>query len=240
MRQVILDTETTGLKPEDGHRIVEIGCVELIDKVPTGRTYQVYINPERIMDDENISIHGITNEKAATCPKFKDVVDEFISFIKDAEILAHNSDFDKKFLDAELLRANKGELWSHTKKVTDTMKLAKGVYPKQKNGLDALCTRLGVDNSERTFHGALLDAQLLAEVYIKMNEIHTDLDTEVDVEQKNWVRPEIKRYDPSKLHLVSVDNSQEEEENHKKYLTNLAETNKIEPVWNKSKSRLTI
>lgn len=168
-RKVVLDTETTGLEAERGHRIIEIGCVELVDRRPSGRTFQRYLNPERAIDAGAIAVHGITNEFLADKPRFADVAEDFLAFIDGAEVLAHNAAFDVGFLDAELARVegDLGRVADHAT-VVDTLALARQKYPGQKNTLDALCKRLGVDNSQREMHGALLDAHLLADVWIAM------------------------------------------------------------------------
>jgi DNA polymerase-3 subunit epsilon len=168
-RNVVLDTETTGLEVERGHRVIEIGCVELVDRRPSGRTFQRYLNPERAVGAGAVAIHGITDEFLADKPRFAEVAEEFLAFIEGAEILIHNAAFDVSFLDAELARVDAalGHVANHAT-VVDTLALARQKYPGQKNTLDALCKRLGVDNSHREVHGALLDAHLLADVWIAM------------------------------------------------------------------------
>jgi DNA polymerase-3 subunit epsilon len=168
-RQVVLDTETTGLEVERGHRVIEIGCVELVDRRPSGRTFQRYLNPERLIDAGAVAVHGITDEFLRDKPNFSDVAADFLGFIEGAELLIHNAAFDTAFLDTELKRAGAalGCVADHSV-VVDTLALARRKYPGQKNTLDALCKRLGVDNSHREVHGALLDAHLLADVWIAM------------------------------------------------------------------------
>jgi len=167
LRQVVLDTETTGLDPSLGHRVIEIGALEVVNRRITGATYHVYLNPDRDIDAGAIAVHGITNEYLADKPRFADVAQEFLEFVRDSELIIHNAPFDVGFLNAELTRLNEGPL-SKFCGVLDTLKLAKEIHPGQKNNLDALCKRYQVDNSGRNFHGALLDAQLLAEVYLGM------------------------------------------------------------------------
>lgn len=177
MRQIVLDTETTGIDPKDGHRILEIGAVELENRQPTGRTYHQYINPQRHIDDEVIRIHGITNERVANEPVFAEIVNDFMAFISGAELLIHNAPFDVGHINAELERLEHnswGKIEAHAK-ITDTLALAKKHYPGQRNSLDALCKRLFIDNSSRTFHGALLDSQILADVYLAMTGGQTGL-----------------------------------------------------------------
>jgi DNA polymerase-3 subunit epsilon len=183
MRQIVLDTETTGIDPKQGHRIVEIGAVELENRRPTGRTYHQYINPNRHIDDEVIRIHGITNERVANEPFFSAIADDFMAFIKDAELLIHNAPFDIGHLNAELARLDHnvwGKIEQHAK-VTDTLAMSKKQYPGQRHSLDALCKRLGVDNSKRSFHGALLDSQILADVYLAMTGGQTGLGLSHDI-----------------------------------------------------------
>lgn len=169
MRQVVLDTETTGLEPELDHRIIEIGCVELVNRRPSGRRYHRYLNPEREVDEGALAVHGISRAQLAGEPRFADVAHELLEFISGAELVIHNAAFDVSFLDNELKRCNGG---THTVaglcRVLDTLALAREMHPGQRNSLDALCKRYGIDNSRRELHGALLDAQLLAEVYLAM------------------------------------------------------------------------
>lgn len=177
MRQIVLDTETTGLDPKSGHRIIEIGCVELIDRKLTGRHYHQYINPERAVDDGAIEVHGITNEFLTDKPVFSRVADEFMSFCEGAELVIHNAPFDVGFIDAELKRLG-APRWQRVVahcSVLDTLALAREKHPGQKNNLDALCKRYFVDNSQRDLHGALLDAEILADVYLLMTGGQTDL-----------------------------------------------------------------
>lgn len=168
MRDIILDTETTGLYPAQGHRIVEIGAVEVANRQMTGRTWHVYLNPDREVEASALEVHGLSNEFLADKPRFPDVHGEFLDFIAGARLVIHNAPFDVGFLNAELARLDMEPVTSHCADVLDTLKLAKELHPGQKNNLDALCRRYGVDNSGRSYHGALLDAQLLAEVFLAM------------------------------------------------------------------------
>ena len=167
LRQVVLDTETTGLDPALGHRVIEIGALELENRRMTGATFHVYLNPDRAIDAGAVAVHGITNEFLADKPRFADVARDFIEFVRGAELVIHNAPFDVGFLNAELKRLDEAPI-STCCGVLDTLRLAKETHPGQKNNLDALCKRYQVDNSDRNFHGALLDAQLLAEVYLSM------------------------------------------------------------------------
>ena len=176
MRQIVLDTETTGLEAGKGHRIIEIGCIELSERRPTGRTFHRYLNPQRLIDDGALAVHGISNEFLADKPRFAEIAAEFLQFIAGAELIIHNAEFDVGFLDAELALTDPalGRIAQHAG-VLDTLALAREKYPGQKNNLDALCKRLNVDNRGRDLHGALLDAQLLTEVYLAMTGGQGDL-----------------------------------------------------------------
>ncbi|TNE33030.1 MAG: DNA polymerase III subunit epsilon [Alphaproteobacteria bacterium] len=166
MREIVLDTETTGFEPAEGHRLVEIGCVELMHQIPTGNTYHVYINPEREMPEEAYRVHGLSDEFLADKPVFADVADAFLEFIGDAPLVIHNAAFDMNFLNAELGWAKKTLL--PMEQAVDTLMMAREKYPGAAATLDALCRRFEIDNSNRTLHGALLDAELLAEVYLEL------------------------------------------------------------------------
>ena len=168
MRQIVLDTETTGLDWRNGDRVIEIGCVELLDRGLTGRHYHVYINPGRGIDAEAVAVHGITEEFLADKPKFADIVADFEDFVRDAELVIHNASFDVGFLDAELDRLGRARLGVLCAGVIDTLKLAKEQNPGKKASLDDLCDRYEIDNAHRELHGALLDAELLAEVFLAM------------------------------------------------------------------------
>lgn len=177
MRQVVLDTETTGLEVRQGHRLIEIACVELVERRLSGRHYQTYLNPERAIDEGARQVTGIEDEFLLDKPRFGDVVDAFLAFIDGAELIIHNAGFDVGFLDAELARAGEGYgRIADRCQVLDTLALARERYPGQRNSLDALCKRLGVDNSARDLHGGLIDAQLLAEVYLAMTSGQAALD----------------------------------------------------------------
>ena len=176
MRQVVLDTETTGLEVGKGHRIIEIGCVELAERRATGRTLHRYFNPGRLIDEGALAVHGISNDFLHDKPRFAELVHEILNFIRGAELIIHNAAFDVAFLDMELALADAahGRVHEHAQ-ILDTLLLAREKYPGQKNSLDALCKRLSIDNSHRELHGALLDAQLLADVYLAMTAGQGDL-----------------------------------------------------------------
>ena len=171
----MLDTETTGLDPSDGHRVIEIACVELFDRRPTGRNFHRYLNPEREIDAVAVSIHGLTVDFLADKPRFADIADEFIEFVEGAELLIHNAPFDVGFLDAEFALAGRPGIGTVCP-VTDTLAMAREMHPGKRNSLDALCERYQVDNSRRSLHGALLDAQLLADVWLAMTRGQDTLD----------------------------------------------------------------
>jgi DNA polymerase-3 subunit epsilon len=198
MRQVVLDTETTGLEPEQGHRVIEIGCVELVNRRKTGRKFHRYLRPDRAIDRAAQHVHGITDEFLAQQPRFAEVVDELIEFVNGAELVIHNAAFDIAFLDAELQRLpGPGRRMCDLCTVIDTLPLARQMHPGQRNSLDALCKRYSVDNSHRELHGALLDAQILLDVYLAMTggqtalilgEV-TEINVSVSHEQATAARP---------------------------------------------------
>jgi DNA polymerase-3 subunit epsilon len=166
MREIVLDTETTGLKAAEGHRIVELGCVELLNRIPTGMTYHVYLNPDRDMPAEAFAVHGLSSEFLRGKPRFSEIVDDFLAFIGDAPLVAHNAGFDHEFICHELKRVARPVI-PHDR-VVDTLMLARRKHAAGPYSLDALCSRYGIDNSRRTKHGALLDAEILAEVYLEL------------------------------------------------------------------------
>jgi DNA polymerase III subunit epsilon len=168
MRQIFLDTETTGLSPDNGDRLIEIGCLEMVNRRLTGDHLHLYVNPERPSSEEAIKVHGITDAFLADKPRFAEVADQLVAYVAGAEVIIHNAAFDVGFLDAELKRIKRDGFRKHVAKVTDSLLMAREMFPGKANSLDALCRRLEVDNSNRTLHGALLDAGLLAEVYIRL------------------------------------------------------------------------
>lgn len=180
MRQIVLDTETTGLDPRQGHRIIEVACIELNSRRLTGHHLHKYINPERDIDAGAAAVHGITLEFLADKPKFADVVSEFLDFVRGAELVIHNAAFDVGFLNAELDRLGMVPIETVCSGVVDTLKMARELYPGKRNSLDALCERYAIDNSHRTLHGALLDTELLAEVYLAMTRGQNSLMIETE------------------------------------------------------------
>jgi DNA polymerase-3 subunit epsilon len=175
LRRIVLDTETTGLEPESGHRIIEVACLEMDGRRATGRHFHRYVNPERAIDAAASQVHGLTAEDLADKPKFADIAEELLEFVEGAELLIHNAPFDVAFLDAELARLGRPALGTVCT-VSDTLAMARDLHPGKKNSLDALCDRYAVDHSKRTLHGALLDAQLLADVWLAMTRGQETLD----------------------------------------------------------------
>lgn len=232
MRQIVLDTETTGLQTEDGHRIIEIGCIELINRKFTGKKYHQYINPEREIDAEAVAVHGISNQFLQDKPKFHEIMDEFINFISGAELIIHNAPFDIGFINYELSRINKkAQPVSRICRVLDTLVLAKQLHIGQRNSLDALCKRYSVDNSQRDYHGALLDAHLLAQVYLAMTGGQGSLfDDSQMAETKNAAIHVADMPALQKRQLRVLQANQNELEEHENYLQKMAQKGKC--VWN--------
>jgi len=221
MRQIFLDTETTGLYPDQGHRIIEIAAVEIFNRRPTQRHFHVYINPEREIDVGAQEVHGISLEFLQDKPLFAQVAEEFVEFVRGAELIIHNAPFDMGFLNMELARLGLDKLEASVSGVIDTLKMAKESRPGQRNNLDALCRHFGIDNSKRTLHGALLDAELLGEVYIAMTRGQESLLMELTstIEQVNNASIVV---DLSRLKLVTAD--AEEGAAHAKYIEGLAKS----------------
>jgi DNA polymerase-3 subunit epsilon len=192
MRQVVLDTETTGLEPELGHRIIEVGCIELVNRRRTGRHFHRYLCPEREIDPGALQVHGLSAEFLKGQPRFAEIAGEFLEFVRGAELVIHNAPFDVAFLDAELARLPEGGSIAGHCAVLDTLQMARRMHPGQRNGLDALCKRYSVDNSERDLHGALLDAELLLEVYLAMSGGQGALGLD-DAEQATETRAKARR-----------------------------------------------
>ncbi len=181
MRQIVLDTETTGLNPRSGDRIIEVGCVEIVNRRLTGNNFHTYINPERDSEEGALAVHGLTTEFLSDKPKFTEIANELRDYVRDAEIIIHNAPFDLAFLDAEFDRLGFPRFVEHVDKVTDTLVQAKEMHPGKRNSLDALCDRYGISNAHRALHGALLDAELLAEVYLAMTRGQNSLTIDLAV-----------------------------------------------------------
>lgn len=220
MRQVVLDTETTGLSTSHGHRIIEIGCVELMNRRLTGRHFHRFLNPERAIDEGAEAVHGISLADLETQPKFAEVVEEFLEFIRGAELVIHNAEFDVGFLEYELklMKHSQPAITEHAG-VLDTLSLARSLHPGQRNSLDALCKRYEVDASSRELHGALIDAELLARVYLAMTGGQTALTLDHSIEAENGDKlPDTLRKRRTDLHLVVRKASDEELAKHEKML----------------------
>ena len=209
MRLIVLDTETTGLSPDNGDRILELGCVELMHRKLTGRNFHYYINPERESHEEALNVHGITSEFLQDKPKFAHIVDEFLAYVKGADVIIHNAPFDLGFLNKELELAGHPPFKEHVGQVMDTLAMAKEIYPGKRNSLDALCERLGVSNAARTLHGALLDAELLADVYINLTRGQEGLLMDQDELMDASGKPAARR-DYSQLRLPVITPTEEE------------------------------
>ena len=229
MRQIILDTETTGLSAEAGDRIIEIGCVELLNRKLTGNNLHFYINPERDSHEDALKVHGISNEFLKDKPKFAQVADELLAYVQGAEIIIHNAPFDVGFLNKELERIQRGPFSKHVAQVVDTLVMAKEMFPGKRKSLDALCDRLGVDNSGRTLHGALLDAELLADVYINLTRGQDALIMEVDLAPQTEGARE--RVDLRSMELPVLQASAQELAQHEDVLTQLDRSSGGKTVW---------
>lgn len=229
MRQIVLDTETTGLSAEAGDRIIEIGCVELVNRKLTGRNFHYYLNPERESHEDALKVHGITNEFLLDKPKFAQVVDEFLAYVQDAEIIIHNASFDLGFLNKELALLGLPPFKDHVGQVRDTLAMAKEIYPGKRNSLDALCDRLGVSNAARTLHGALLDAELLADVYINLTRGQDALlmDTDAALDSAGSTRT----MDFSQLTLKVIEPSIEELAAHEEVLGQIDKASGEKTLW---------
>ena len=232
MRKIILDTETTGLEPKQGHRIIEIGCIELINRRKTERNFHQYLNPERDIEDGAFNIHGLSNEFLSDKSRFADIAQEFIDFIRDGELIIHNAPFDVGFINAELKLL--GKKWGKIEDyctVFDTLLLAREKHPGQKNNLDALCKRYEVDNSQRDLHGALLDAQILLDVYLKMTGGQTDL-TFHSVATSHGVKGKSEQYINNKhKKLVVIEPTENELAEHRMLLESIKDKNKGKCIW---------
>lgn len=232
MRQIVLDTETTGLEASQGHRIIEIGCVELENRRLTGNHYHQYIRPDREIDEGAQQVHGISNEFLADKPDFAEIADAFLAFVSGAELLIHNAAFDIGFLDAELERLGSayGRMADHCR-VTDTLALARRKHPGQRNSLDALCKRYEVDNSHRELHGALLDSEILADVYLLLTGGQTDLSLGADENTEDGTQRAAQRINREGLQLLVSQTSPEEEQAHRKLLERINKSSGGSCLW---------
>ena len=232
MRQIVLDTETTGLEPKQGHRIIEIGCVEIVNRRKTDRHFHQYLNPDREIDDGAYNVHGIDNEFLADKPRFADIAQEFIDFIRDSELIIHNAPFDVGFINAELKKL--GRKWGKTEdycSVVDTLMMAREKHPGQKNNLDALCKRYEIDNTERDLHGALLDARILLDVYLIMTGGQETLSFDSSQEQQAAEQTKARIVDVNRKPLRVIEATAEELVEHEKYLERIKEESGGKCVW---------
>jgi len=236
MRQVVLDTETTGLDPKTGHRIIEIGCVEIINRKITRNHYHQYIQPDRESDEGALAVHGITSEFLADKPRFEDIAEDFVTFIKGAELIIHNAPFDVGFIDHEfkLLQANHsvdlGQTSDHAT-ILDSLVMARKMHPGQKNNLDALCKRYDVNNDKRELHGALLDSEILADVYLAMTGGQSNLILDSGTESESAMvdnTTEIKRLDSNRKPLTVIRANDSEIAEHEKIIASIGD----DAMWN--------
>ena len=229
MRQIILDTETTGISVESGHRVIEIGMVEIIDRRLTGNDFQAYLNPQRKIDPATIPIHGLTDEFIADKPLFKDIASEFLSFIDGSEVIMHNAPFDSSFINNEFSKTNIDKRLEDICEITDSLTLARKKHPGQRNSLDALCSRYEVNASSRELHGALIDAKLLANVYLLMTGGQVGfLNTSDQQERNNNTKSD---FDFGKRKKIVVNPDESEIKAHQDYLKKLSKVSKKDLNW---------
>lgn len=233
MRQIFFDTETTGLNPESGDRVVDIGCVEMINRQLTGRHLHFYLNPERDMPEEAFRVHGLSSEFLSDKPRFAQIVDELLEFLRGADLVAHNASFDVGFINAELKRSRRPLLHEVVGSVTDTLLMARDMFPGKANSLDALCRRLEVDNSNRGLHGAVKDAELLAEVYIRLTRGQDSLviDDSESSSQGQGGELEVAAIDLSSFQLPVINATAEELALHDKVLADLDKASGGHRIW---------
>lgn len=236
MRQLILDTETTGLYPEKGHRIIEFAALEMIDRKLTGNYLQLYINPEREIDEDATKIHGIKNEDVRDKPVFKELVEQIIEYIKDAELIIHNAKFDLSFMDYQFKMHNYQTTQNYVRNVIDTLNMARQKFPGGKNSLDALCDRFNIDRTKRDYHGALIDCALLADVYLALTREQISLLAD---EQNNINSSlDFKQIDTSKLNLKIIEPNEKELALHNEYLKVLDKESHGKSLWLKKSENL--
>jgi DNA polymerase-3 subunit epsilon len=240
MRQILLDTETTGLSAEGGDRIIEIGCVELLNRKLTGNNLHFYLNPGRDSHEEALRVHGISNEFLRDKPKFSAVADELLAYLAGAEIIIHNAPFDVGFLNKELQLIGKPAFIQHVASITDTLVMAKEMFPGKRNSLDALCSRLEVDNSGRTLHGALLDAELLADVYINLTRGQDALLMDGDGDDQVTQGLAVPKVDLSRFTLNVITASDHELTAHDEVLAQLDKSSNKKTVWRKLMEPITV
>ena len=236
MRQIFLDTETTGLSPENGDRIVEIGCVELLNRKLTGNNLHFYLNPERDSHEDALKVHGISNEFLKDKPKFGEIADELLEYLQGADVLIHNAPFDVGFINKELELQKRPPMKTYVNSVADTLAMAKDMFPGKRNSLDALCDRLGVDNSGRTLHGALLDAELLADVYIYMTRGQDAL--LIEVEDSSDSKKLADAIDMQSLKLTVISASEQELGAHEEVLVQIDKASNGQTLWRFAQERV--
>ena len=230
MRQLILDTETTGISPESGHRVIEIGVVEIIDRNLTGNDYQTYLNPDRKIDPVTIPIHGITDDFVSDKPKFSEVISEFIEYIQGSEVIMHNASFDSSFINKELELLGYKDRLEDLCQITDSLTIAREKHPGQRNSLDALINRYEVDGSSRDLHGALIDAKLLARVYLLMTGGQVGFFSNDDKDIKD-IESSTERFDYSDRKVIHAVSSKDQKESHEAYLEKLSKASNKKLNW---------
>lgn len=229
MRQIVLDTETTGLDPADGHRMVEVACVELVNRQLTGRHLHLYLNPDRDSDPEALAVHGLTTDFLSQHPRFEEVAHQLVDYVKGADVIIHNAPFDLRFLNAELTRVGLPAFETLCEKVTDSLAYAREIHPGRRNNLDALCDRYGISNAHRTLHGALLDSELLADVWLAMTRGQDALIIDFDDRDTAGHHGFIEAFDTSVLPVIKA--NAEECTLHDAYLDTLDKTAGKPAVW---------
>ena len=231
-RQIILDTETTGLDPKSGHRVIEIGCIELVNRKFTGEQYHIYLNPDRDSDEAALEVHGLTSEFLSDKPRFKDIYEEFLKFISGSELLIHNAEFDVNFLDHEIKLVSKKlpTVSDCVTKITDTLQIAREKHPGQRNSLDALVKRYEIGGYDRELHGALLDSQILGDVYLSMTGGQSDLDFSISATEQEVNENGSSNQFNSELNLKVIELNEEEKKSHKEYLLRMKEETGTDPL----------
>ena len=230
MRQLILDTETTGISPESGHRVIEIGVVEIVDRRLTGNDYQTYLNPDRKIDPATIPIHGITDDFVSNKPKFSEVISEFIDYIEGSEVIMHNAPFDSSFINKELELLGYKDRLEDLCEITDSLTLAREKHPGQRNSLDALINRYQVDGTSRDVHGALIDAKLLARVYLLMTGGQVGFFSNEDKDDKG-IHASNETFDYSNRKIINATPSKDQKEAHNAYLEQLSKASNKKLNW---------
>ncbi|OWW22322.1 DNA polymerase III subunit epsilon [Noviherbaspirillum denitrificans] len=230
MRQIVLDTETTGLNPRSGDRIIEVGCVEIVNRRLTGNNFHSYINPERDSEEGALAVHGLTTEFLSDKPKFAEIANELRDYVRDAEIIIHNAPFDLAFLDAEFERLGFPRFAEHVAFITDTLVQAKEMHPGKRNSLDSLCDRYGISNAHRALHGALLDAELLAEVYLAMTRGQNSLTIDLAAPEENVTQEQVVEV-VSLADMVILQATSEELTEHEALLDRLDKEVKGKCLW---------